>query len=101
MGHHEWFCECECGKTRIVDGNSLKRGSVKSCGCLFFSKNGERSIFGLRRGIRRDNNGYIYIKKPFHPNAQKSGYVLEHVYIMSKILDRPIKKYETIHHKTV
>lgn len=29
-----WKCLCDCGKTTIVSGNELKRGGVKSCGCL-------------------------------------------------------------------
>lgn len=35
--HHnsKWVCICSCGNTKIVTGNSLKTGGVKSCGCLF------------------------------------------------------------------
>ena len=29
-----YLCQCECGNTKIVSGYHLKRGSVKSCGCL-------------------------------------------------------------------
>lgn len=29
-----WECKCDCGNTTIVSGNSLKNGSIKSCGCL-------------------------------------------------------------------
>ncbi len=29
-----WECDCECGKTKVVRTDSLKDGSVKSCGCL-------------------------------------------------------------------
>lgn len=28
------FCQCECGKKKIVSFRDLKRGNVKSCGCL-------------------------------------------------------------------
>jgi len=32
----EWFwnCVCDCGKTVSANGNSMKRGNKKSCGCL-------------------------------------------------------------------
>lgn len=30
----QWLCKCECGKEKIICGNSLKDGSIKSCGCL-------------------------------------------------------------------
>lgn len=33
-GHARWLCECECGKTTIVNSNVLKKGHTKSCGCL-------------------------------------------------------------------
>ncbi len=29
-----WFCICECGASRAVNGYSLRFGKSKSCGCL-------------------------------------------------------------------
>lgn len=40
-GRSIWLCKCKCGKEKIVVGSELKRGKVKSCGCL------NRSIDGL------------------------------------------------------
>lgn len=37
-----WFCRCDCGNTKLVSYSSLKKGGVKSCGCLI--SNGERII---------------------------------------------------------
>lgn len=34
-----------------------------------------------------------------HPNAQATGKILEHVYVMSEYLGRPLKKGEEVHHK--
>lgn len=28
-----WKCQCDCGKTILVDGNNLRRQDIKSCGC--------------------------------------------------------------------
>ncbi len=39
------------------------------------------------------------IYEPNHPNARKDGWILEHRYIMSEYLKRPLKKWEHIHHK--
>jgi hypothetical protein len=33
-----WKCKCDCGKTKIVNTASLKRGKTKSCGCLVAEK---------------------------------------------------------------
>jgi hypothetical protein len=29
-----WLCECDCGKTKIILGISLRKGLTKSCGCI-------------------------------------------------------------------
>lgn len=29
-----WLCQCDCGKTKVIAGLSLKNGATKSCGCL-------------------------------------------------------------------
>lgn len=33
-GHFIWKCICDCGKSKIVLGQSLRDGNTKSCGCL-------------------------------------------------------------------
>jgi len=29
-----WECQCSCGKMKIVSGTHLRKGLIKSCGCL-------------------------------------------------------------------
>jgi len=38
-----WRCLCACGNEKIIRSDSLKSGSVKSCGCLSKEKTRERS----------------------------------------------------------
>lgn len=33
-GTYTWRCQCDCGDVSNVDGNSLRNGYTKSCGCL-------------------------------------------------------------------
>jgi len=33
----KWLCQCECGKTKIIRGRSLRKGHTKSCGCSIFT----------------------------------------------------------------
>ena len=37
--HTYWLCDCDCGKTNIlIDGENLKAGRTKSCGCDNYKK---------------------------------------------------------------
>lgn len=33
-GNRYWFCKCDCGKTKSIQWEHLRRGSANSCGCL-------------------------------------------------------------------
>ena len=45
------------------------------------------------------SNGYILQIVPDHPNARSDGRILEHTWVMSNYLGRPLKKGENVHHK--
>lgn len=42
--------------------------------------------------------GYVYIRVRNHPYTTKSGYILEHRFVMEKHLGRYLKQNELIHH---
>lgn len=33
-GKTYWRCECDCGRSRIINGDSLRNEHTRSCGCL-------------------------------------------------------------------
>ena len=33
-GRYHWVCQCDCGRTSIVDGAHLRNGNTQSCGCM-------------------------------------------------------------------
>jgi hypothetical protein len=44
------------------------------------------------------NNGYFYLIAPDHPNANKSGYVAEHIAVAVSQRGHPLVKGEVVHH---
>lgn len=50
-------------------------------------------------GGRRHAQGYVFVKRPEHPNANRMGYVREHVLVVSEHLGRKIEAHEVVHHK--
>jgi len=98
-----WRCRCDCGNYSDVRISQVLSGRTKSCGCYqrehFTAKKGELNHNWRGGRYTNPNTGYVSIKKPEHPNAKRRGMVLEHVYVMSEFLGRPILPTETIHHK--
>ena len=84
--------ECSCGFKFTSELGGFKKRKTKTCIKLNRHKGGISGRYTI--------NGYIYLYKPNHPNASlKNGFISEHVYIMSKYLNRPLKKRECVHHK--
>lgn len=46
-----------------------------------------------------NDQGYRLLSRAGHPNSNKQGIIREHIYVMSKHLNRPLLKNENVHHK--
>lgn len=69
-----WFCKCECGNTKTINGKSLRIGHTRSCGCLakhLSSKRNKKAVligkeFSMLTVVgdtgKRSKNGEIYYK---------------------------------------
>jgi hypothetical protein len=56
-----------------------------------------KGTFRTQNG-RVDNNGYIYLFCPNHPNARVQGYVAEHRLVMEAKIGRFLENNEVVHH---
>lgn len=111
-GRSRWLCKCDCGKSKVIAGRELRRAlkggerkGTRSCGCLVADsvpRGKSHPWFGKRiswkGGRTKTSKGYILLWNPEHPNAYKSGYVYEHVFVMSWMLGRPLASKESVHH---
>lgn len=110
-GKARWFCQCSCGTHRIVAANGLLNKSPskwsRSCGCRASEKTAKRNRgkFGEKNpnwqgGYSKLNDkGYVQIIRGGHPNANSKGRIMEHRWVMSNHLGRPLRDGETVHHK--
>lgn len=58
-----WWCRCDCGETKLIDGNNLRRGLTKSCGCMRnhgLTHTGEYQSWSSMRGRCADRNNPDY-----------------------------------------
>ena len=84
-----------------------KRGSRRDGYCLMhfrrMRKHGDlnkgRKVNGRFLEQYINNKGYRLLLKPGYPGAYKTGYILEHRWVMSEELGRPLFPGENIHHK--
>lgn len=38
FGTARWLCQCDCGKTKIINAELMRLGKTKSCGCILSGK---------------------------------------------------------------
>lgn len=101
-GQTMWLCQCDCGNVGHVTTGTLRDGGSKSCGCLTKEKARQRCgpLHTQYTNGRTNKEGYVLLSnKRGHPNANKRGRILEHTFVMSEYLGRPIMPGEEVHHK--
>lgn len=86
-----WLCSCSCGETKIVARAKLITGSTGSCGCRHHRRGLDSPI---SKGWRKNENGYV-VGRP----DQRGKDVLQHRFVMEKLLQRPLLPTEYVHHK--
>lgn len=98
------YAQRRTGQPCIVegcDGLSVARGMCRACYSYWQVHGNAKTRFDalrVRRGDRVDDQGYVQVLAPDHPNARKSKRVPKHRLVMSEFLGRPLKKNENVHH---
>jgi hypothetical protein len=57
-GHAMWLCQCDCGNTTVVSGNSLRSERIQSCGC------------NHARGFEPGSSAFRAIRQQYQTNAK-------------------------------
>lgn len=46
-----WFCECDCGNTKLAHAGRLRNGTLRSCGCLHSEQAKENYKHCIKHGL--------------------------------------------------
>jgi HNH endonuclease len=87
--HIEGKC-IACDKIFTYNKYTLNLTCSPKCRLKIKSKTGEEGYI---------TQGYRVISRAGHQNCQRRGKILEHVWVMSEHLGRPLRKAENVHHK--
>jgi len=64
---------------------------------MTWNKKGSASS-SWKGGRYTDKNGYVWLRMREHPNANSSGEIAEHRFVMAQALNRPLYAWENVHH---
>src|SRR3990167_4252723 len=85
-------------RKKLFRQGKLKIPWAGKSGIVTWNKKGPGST-SWKGGRQVDKNGYIWLRKPDHPNANSHGMVAEHRLIMARVLGRSLFPWENVHHR--
>lgn len=82
-----WYCECKCGGNKTVSSEDLKRGKVKSCGCLHGSKPSE-SYYNFSGYKEMSGHSFYRIKHSAEKRGLEFSITKEYIYELYLLQNR-------------
>lgn len=105
MPNPSGLCLCGCGKKTALAAATTSRLScgrvrsyVKGQPVDYATGHQARTYFASRRTTRRNYQGYVQVKAHGHPNADSTGYIREHVLIVSTAVGHALPPGAEVHH---
>lgn len=105
MGQITRQCEL-CGTSFVTEERYVLRGHGRFCSLACAGKTNLRSLHGegaenpnWRGGMTTSSKGYVYIHRPDHPRASKTGYVKRADLVLEEKLGRSLETGEFAHHE--
>lgn len=86
--NYKWMCSCDCGGSISASALSLRKGTIKSCGCLSRRQGPDHPHW---KGGRTESDGY----RRFCIGRR---IISEHRYLMEQKLGRRLRSDENVHH---
>jgi len=83
-------------RKRLFKEGALKIPWAGTKGIMTWNKKGAEST-SWKGGRQIDKNGYVWLRMS-HPNANSSGMIAEHRFVMSNHLGRALFDWEHVHH---
>ena len=98
-GRAYWHVRCRsCGREYDVRNDNLRRGAV-TCRCQGPTCLKPRKVAPGEFGARYVNgDGYVRLYAPWHPDANAQGWILEHRWVMERMIGRRLRPEEVVHH---
>lgn len=84
-------------RKKLFKSRKLKIPWAGTQGIVTWNKKGAEST-SWKGGRQVDKNGYIWLRRPEHPNANSTGMIAEHRLVMADHINRPLYEWEIVHH---
>ena len=63
-----WLCQCDCGEEKVIRGKELRKGTIRSCGCL----RREQAVINVKNRKSRSKKDWNQRTEKYCPNCEQT-----------------------------